>query len=100
MNTADRKTLEYLQNHEWIALGAILAECTDATEQGLTRLHKKGYVEFRKYVGNGDFYKPTDKGQRALLPFSVNASNYVARNLIALISLVLIIVGIIVTLVK
>lgn len=102
MKTEDRKVLEYLKNRDWIALGAILSECSDATEERLLKLHKKGYLEFKKYVGNGntDFFRPTEKGGRALLPFRTNAVNYLSQNLIALIAIVLSIVSILITLIK
>ena len=102
MDKIDRKILEYLKSRDWIALGAILNEYPKATELRLHSLHRKGYLEFKKYTGSGntDFFKPSEKGERALLPFRTNAMSYIAQNWLALFAIILSVIGIIVALLK
>lgn len=98
MDKVDRKILEYLKNRDWIALGAILEECSEATESRLHSLHQKGYLDFNKYVGSGntDFFRPNEKGTRALLPFCTNAINYISQNLLAIIALILSVIALLI----
>lgn len=82
MDTASKKTLEYMQHRDWIALGAILSECPEASETILYKLRDEGYLEHQKYVGTGntDFFRPTEKSKKFLLPFWSNVKNYFLEN--------------------
>ena len=91
MDKDSKKTLEYMQNRDWIAQGAILSECPEASEILLHKLRDKGYLEHQKYVGigNTEFFRPTDKSKRALLPFWSNVKNYLLDNWLALLGIAL-----------
>lgn len=91
----EKKTLEFMQHREWLAFGAIVESCSEANEEILKLLHKKGFVDFKKYFGSGntDFYKPTQKGNKYFIPKREKAIRYMTSNWILLLGLSLSLMG-------
>lgn len=91
MQKADRAVLRYMQHRHWIALGAILTECPEATEQVLESLVRRELLDYEKYFGEGNtqFYRPNAATRRTLLPWCSNMIDFIAQNWIALSGIIL-----------